>query len=344
MPMRATIAATEYYLPDTVLDNDRVTKGHAEWTPDKIYEKTGIRERHIASANECASDLAVLACEKLFASGRCKPADIDFILLCTQTPDYFLPTTACLIQDRLGIPASAGALDFNLGCSGFIFGLGLAKGLIETEQARNVLLVTAETYSKFINEGDVGTRSLFGDAAAATLVLAVEGIADADFIGPFVYGTDGSGAQNLIVPSGGMRKRTTSGELRTDKFGNTRTDQDLYMDGAEIFTFALRAVPKAVEQLLKKAQRSIADVDLFVFHQANKFMLDHLRRKMNIAEQRFVIALGGFGNTVSSTIPIALKEAENTGRLHTNDNVMLVGFGVGYSWGATFVRWRGGIR
>jgi 3-oxoacyl-[acyl-carrier-protein] synthase-3 len=342
--MRATIAATEYFLPAMVLANDGVSKDHADWTPDKIYEKTGIRERHIASPDECASDLAVLACEKLIATGVCKPNDIDFILLCTQSPDYFLPTTACLIQDRLGIPSTAGALDFNLGCSGYIYGLGLAKGLIETDQARTVLLVTAETYSKFINEGDVATRSLFGDAAAATLVVRTEATSSSEFIGPFVYGTDGSGAKNLIVPVGGMRRRTAAGQLLSDRFGNIRTDQDLYMDGAEIFTFALRVVPKAVQQLLAKAQCSIADVDLFVFHQANKFMLDHLRRKINIPEDKFVIALSGFGNTVSATIPIALNEAAKDGRLRRNDKVMLVGFGVGYSWGATFLRWGGGLR
>jgi len=343
LTIKATIAATEYYLPETVLGNDCVTRDHAEWTPEKIYEKTGIRERHIASIDECASDLAVLACEKLFASGKCKPEDIDFILLCTQSPDYFLPTTACLIQHRLGIPVSAGAMDFNLGCSGYIFGLGLAKGLIETNQAQRVLLVTAETYSKFINEGDIGTRSLFGDAAAATLIVSVEETAASDFIGPFVYGTDGSGAQNLIVPAGGMRKRTTTGESQSDRFGNKRTEQDLYMNGAEIFTFALRTVPKSVELLLKKAECSLTDVDLFVFHQANKYMLDNLRRKLAIPSEKFVIALDGCGNTVSSTIPIALKEAEREGRLHADDKVMLVGFGVGYSWGATFVQWQGGM-
>jgi 3-oxoacyl-[acyl-carrier-protein] synthase-3 len=341
--MKATIAAIEYCLPGTVLANAAIANGHAEWTAERIYEKTGIVERHIASSDECASDLAVRACEKLFADGACKAEDIDFILLCTQSPDYFLPTTACLIQNRLGIPSTAGALDFNLGCSGYVYGLGLAKGLIETEQARKVLLITAETYSKFVNQGDTGTRSLFGDAAAVTLVVASEDTSDMDLIGPFVYGTDGSGAQNLIVPTGGMRKRTISGEVTSDKFGNTRTDQDLYMNGAEIFTFALRAVPKAVQQLLGNAQCSMADVDVFVFHQANKYMLDHLRRKLNIPEEKFVVALSGFGNTVSATIPIALKEASDDGRIGVNDKVMLVGFGVGYSWGATLIQWRGGM-
>ncbi len=339
----ATIASTEYALPATILANAEVAKGRAEWTPEKIYEKTGISERHIASTDECASDLAVNACNRIFEKGICAPTDIDFILLCTQSPDYFLPTTACLIQDRLGISHSAGALDFNLGCSGYVYGLGLAKGLIETEQARRILLITADTYSKFINEEDFGTRSLFGDAAAVTVVEAVDRGSDSEHIGPFVYGTDGSGAQNLIVPSGGMRKRTTTSGTSADKFGNKRTDEELYMNGAEIFTFALRVVPRAVQQLLAKAQCSMSDVDLFVFHQANKYMLDYLRQKLAIPEEKFMIALGSFGNTVSATIPIALHEAVKKGRLRTGDKVLIVGFGVGYSWGATFIRWRGGL-
>ncbi len=161
-------------------------------------------KRHLAAPDQCASDLAVAAAQKLFDRGVCAPNEIDFILLCTQSPDYFLPTTACILQDRLGLPTTAGALDFNLGCSGFIYGLSLAKGLIETEQATRVLLLTAETYSKFIHPQDRSVRTLFGDAAAATLV---QGRVDAPagglpWIGPFVFGTDGKGMGNLIVPLG----------------------------------------------------------------------------------------------------------------------------------------------
>jgi 3-oxoacyl-[acyl-carrier-protein] synthase-3 len=342
--MKATIAATEYYLPTNVLSNEMVAEGSEGWTPERIFEKTGIEQRHIASAEECASDLAVSACQRLFVSAQCKPEEIDFILLCTQSPDYLLPTTACLLQHRLGIPSTAGALDFNLGCSGYTYGLGLAKGLIETGQAKEVLLVTAETYSKYINDEDRSVRSIFGDAAAATLVVGVEHASAGELIGPFVYGTDGSGAQNLIVPEGGMRMRTSAeGETESDQFGNKRSSKNLYMNGAEIFAFTLRTVPQAVRSLLDKRGCSLAEIDLFVFHQANKYMLDHLQKKLGIPEEKFVTALSGFGNTVSSTIPIALTEAARAGRLETGHNVMLVGFGVGYSWGAAMVQWRGGL-
>jgi 3-oxoacyl-[acyl-carrier-protein] synthase-3 len=340
MALQAAIRAIEYYLPEKVLSTADLAAEYPEWSVEKIQTKTGICERRIAAADECASDLAVGAAKKLFASGACAPADIDYLLLCTQSPDYFLPTTACVLQDRLGIPTTAGALDFNLGCSGFVYGLGLAQGLIASGQASNVLLITSETYSKFIHPGDRSVRTLFGDGAAATLIQAVEASGD-PFIGPFVFGTDGRGAQNLIVETGGMRhprSAETAVVKHTSKV-KSRSRDNLFMDGAKILSFTLRAVPLSVKRLLRKTGKALDDVDLFVFHQANQFMLEHLRRKLGIPCDRFVVALSHCGNTVSSTIPIALKSALETGRLTSGSLVMLVGFGVGYSWGATFVRW-----
>jgi 3-oxoacyl-[acyl-carrier-protein] synthase-3 len=244
------------------------------------------------------------------------------------------------MQHRLGIPQTAGALDFNLGCSGFVYGLGLAKGLIESGQARNVLLITAETYSKFLHPLDKSVRTLFGDAAAATLIQAVDG--DQPAIGPMVYGTDGSGAQNLIVPVGGMRERmATKKPLTEDENGNLRSPDDLYMNGPEIFAFTIRTVPHAFRTLLEKADLTADQVDLFAFHQANQYMLEHLRKKLKIPQEKFIIAMRDCGNTVSATIPIALKHAAIDGRLRTGSRVMLIGFGVGYSWGACMIRWQG---
>ena len=285
--------------------------------------------------------MAFAAASKLFESGVCEPRDIDFLLLCTQSPDYFLPTTACILQHRLGIPTHSGALDFNLGCSGYIYGLGLAKGLIETGQARKVLLLTAETYSKYIHPNDKSVRTLFGDAAAATLIVGEEHPeSDDDCIGPFLYGTDGSGHGNLIVPTGGMKKaKVANPELTEDASGNQRTINNLFMNGPEVFTFTLREVPKAVNQLLQKSGYGLDQIDLFVFHQANAFMLEHLRKKAKIPEEKFYVAMHHCGNTVSSTVPIALKHALQEGKIKAGDKIMLVGFGVGYSWGATLIRW-----
>ena len=185
--MQAILKAIEYYLPLRVLDNSQLSEVAPNWSPTKIQSKTGIDQRRVSEEDELSSDLACQAVTQLFESGACQPADIDFLMLCTQSPDYFLPTTACLLQNRLGLRTNCGAFDFNLGCSGFIYGLGLAKRLIETGQAQTVLLVTAETYTKFITPTDMSVRTLFGDAAATTLIQAADLIADqTPAIGPFV--------------------------------------------------------------------------------------------------------------------------------------------------------------
>jgi 3-oxoacyl-[acyl-carrier-protein] synthase-3 len=336
--MRGVVDAIEYYLPSKVVTTQNLADEFPGWSVEKIDSKTGIHERHIAGEDEFASDLAVAAARKLFDSGVSEPSAIDFILYCTQSPDYFLPTTACIIQDRLNIPTTAGAYDFNLGCSGYVYGLGQAEGLIATGQASNVLLLTAETYSKFIHKADRSVRTIFGDAAAATLVSARE--SDLPFVGPFVYGTDGSGAKNLMVPAGGLRQpRTPQTAVDCpDGQGNVRSADNLFMDGGAIFEFTLHSVPASVERLLQKAGIGVDAIDLFVFHQANKYMLDHLRKKMKIPQEKFVVGMSHCGNTVSSSIPIALKDAMDTGRAPSGTLVMLVGFGVGYSWGATLLR------
>jgi 3-oxoacyl-[acyl-carrier-protein] synthase-3 len=336
--IKAAICGIASYLPEQILTNEQLASEYSGWSALKIQEKTGIQERHIASKTECVSDLATAAGQKLFKDGICATEDIDYVLLCTQSPDYFLPTTACLVQERLGLRTSCGAMDFNLGCSGYVYGLGLAKGLIETEQATNVLLITAEMYSKHIHPGDKSVRTIFGDAASATLLHAVS--CDHDKIGPFVYGTDGRGAKNLIVPTGGLRvAHVENAELQEDGSGNKRTINNLYMNGAEIFNFTLRVVPEAISKLLDRAALKMEDVDLFLFHQANQFMLNHLKRKLDIPDEKMPIMMTHCGNTVSSTIPILLKDLETAGRLKKGQCLMVLGFGVGYSWGGSIVHW-----
>lgn len=332
----AAIKSIASYFPARTLDNEELARAFGDWDAAKILEKTGIASRHVCSSVECASDLGVGAAQKLLATGACSPRDIDFLLFCTQSPDYFLPATACTLQSRLGLNTDCGALDFNQGCSGFIYGLSLAKGLVETGAARNVLLITAETYTKFINPRDRSARTIFGDGAAATLVSAVE--ADDALIGPFVFGTDGRGARSLIVPAGGMRQPVTpETAVEVEDGGNWRSPQNLYMDGPEIFNFTLRVVPAAVKQLLEKTGLQLEQVDYFVFHQANKFMLDRLQAKLRIPAQKFCLFLETCGNTVASTIPIALEYAHGAGHVKAGDKVMLIGFGVGLSWAATMI-------
>jgi 3-oxoacyl-[acyl-carrier-protein] synthase III len=279
-----------------------------------------------------------LAAQELFAKGICRPDDIDFLLFCTQTPDYHLPASACIMQDRLGLPKSCGALDFNLGCSGFVYGLALAKSLIETSLAKNVLLIAGDTLSKTINPRDRGVRILFGDGASATLISASDRQDEA--IGPFGFGTDGKGAKNLIITAGAWRLRPTpeTAVPRDDSTGNFRSQQELFMDGAEIFNFSLQTVPKAISGLLEKSRMALADVDFFVFHQANKFMLEALRRKLRIPREKFSINLEWVGNTSSASIPMALEAALAQGQVQLGARVMVVGFGVGYSWAAGLIR------
>lgn len=339
--MQASIGGIEYFLPERTLTTAALDEEHPDWGVESIDAKTGISERHIAGEREYTSDLAVAAANKLFDSGVCSAREIDFVLLCTQTPDYLLPGTSSLVQDRLGIRTSAGALDFNLGSSGYVYGLGLAQGLIVSGQASRILLLTADTYSKLLHPGDRSVRTLFGDAAAATVVVAQEEAG----IGPFVYGTDGQGAPHLIVPAGGLRQPATPETRipREDEFGNLRGDADLYMNGMEIFNFTLSAVPGLVNDLLRTSGLTMEEVGLFVFHQANRMMLDQLRKRCKIPVEKFSLGLK-YGNTVSCTIPVCLKDAVQEGRLAAGVPAALIGFGVGYSWGATIVRWPAGVR
>ncbi len=333
--MHSTIAAIEYYLPETILRTDDLAREFPEWSIEKVELKTGINARHIAGDNEYASDLAVAAARKIFESGKCAPENIDFLLLCTQSPDYLIPTTACILQDRLGIPTTSGALDYNLGCSGYVFGLGLAEGLICTGQARSILLLTADTYSKYLNRNDKSCRAIFGDGASATLIVGRDITSAA--IGPFVYGTDGRGSAHLMLPNSGTKRYSIG--MPVSHRGNKDCTPWIQMDGHKMFNFAIDVAPKAVESLLSKAKIDIENVALFIFHQANAYIIEAIRDILGISREKIQLSMAHCGNTVSSTIPIALKEASLEKKLREGQYIMLIGFGVGFSWGATLVKW-----
>lgn len=330
--MKVYIKDIAFYLPERVVTNEELVKDFPEWSVDKIADKVGVSERRVASDKETATDLAVMAAENLFAKGNVNRDKIDFVLFCTQSPDYKLPSSACIIQDRLGLSTQCGAFDFNLGCSGYEYGLAVAKGLVVAGVTSNVLLLTGETYNHYIHPRDKGNRTIFGDGASAT-VISTEGFAE---IREFSLGTDGSGAKHLIVKSGGARYPEKISDLTYDEGGNPISSDYLNMDGQEIFVFTLTQVPKMLKDVLSKNNLQKEDVDLFVFHQANKYMLEHLRKKLKIDEEKFFDNLATVGNTVSSTIPIALCDAIEQGRL--KGNVLLAGFGVGLSWGATVIK------
>ena len=333
--MGAWIRAISYYLPEETLTNETLAEAFPEWDVDKVYNKVGVRTRHLAGKTETAGDLAEKAARKLFEEYGIAPGEIDFLLLCTQSPDHFLPSTACILQDRLGIPTSAGALDYDLGCSGCIYGLAMAEGLIAAGLASNVLLLTAETYTKYLHPEDKSNKTIFGDGAAACLVSREKGLAE---IGEFVLGTDGSGAANLMVRSGAARQPEKTGRFAVDDDGHTNYEDYLYMNGSAIFNFTLETVPPLMKSLLAKSGLEKADVDYFVFHQANKYMLSTLRKVCGIPADKFYVDLEETGNTVSSTILIGLKECLEAGKIVPGAKVMICGFGVGLSYGACLLQ------
>ena len=327
--MKAYIKAINYALPEGVLTNEQVAAMFPEWTVEKIEKKLGIKQRHITAENETASDIAIKAAEQLFETSSIDKQEIDYLIFVTQSPDYHLPTTACVIQKRMGLSHNLTSIDVNLGCNGFVVGLSLAKAVILAGQAKNVLLLTGETYSKYMHEKDKSNRTIFGDGASAT-VVSTEGIAE---IGEFVVGTDGEGADNLIVKTGGARHLKAANDLVFDDFGNPRSSDNLYMDGPAILNYSLDFLAKLVNDVLAKNNLTMDEIDLHVYHQANIFLANLERKTLRIPPERYWVSIENTGNTVSSTIPIALCEALQNGKLTKGMKVLSIAQGLGYTWG-----------
>lgn len=327
--MKVYIKGIAYNLPEKILTNEMIAQEFPEWTVEKIDKKIGIKQRHVTTDGETASDLAIGAAQILFEQIGFDRSLVDYLIFVSQSPDYHLPTTACIIQTRLGLSQKLTAIDVNLGCNGFIAGLSLAKAVIMAGQAKNVLLLTGETYSKYMHERDKSNRTIFGDGAAATLVCT-DGIAE---VGEFVIGTDGNGAENLIVKTGGARHPSPADDLKFDDFGNPHSSDNLYMDGPAILNYSLDSIPQLVSDVLDKNGVTMDDIDLHVYHQANTFLANLERRKLRIPEEKYYCNIENFGNTVSSTIPIALCEAIKEGRIKKGTKVLSVAQGLGYTWG-----------
>lgn len=324
--MGSKIVAIEYEYPEKKITNEDLKIEFPEYDFKQFESKVGIKSRYIVEKDETAFDLAVKACKKLLK--KIDRNSVDYLLYCTQSPEYHLPSTACILQETLGLNKNVGALDFNLGCSGYTYGLSLAKALINSGQAKNILLVTAEAYSKYLHPKDRSNRAIFGDAASATLIA----FSEKECVRDFVFGTDGSGYDKLIVKNGGSR---TSFDASPAEYNygtnNVYTNNHLYMDGPEVFNFTSTVIPDVAMEVLKKNGLIEEGVDQFILHQANAFMLNLIRRKLKVSKEKFFIDLEDGGNTVSSTIPIALKKYSQTvSDLHKE--IVVVGFGVGLSW------------
>lgn len=321
------------YLPDKILNNNEFED--LGWSSRKIFDKTGIYERRIVGENQTALDMAVIAAKKIFLEGGADKEKVDYLIYCTQSPDFVIPNNSSLLHMELGLNESCASVDINQGCTGYLYGMSLAKGLLASNQARHVLLVTSDTYSKYINSKDRANKTIFGDGASATLI-SIEDLAG---IGEFIFGTNGEGAFDLCVKSSGLKypKSLITSVETLDASGNLRSDDNLFMNGAAVFSFALDKVPKSVFDVLVKNNLDFNDVDFFVFHQANAFMLEHLRDKLGISVEKFPVEMAYTGNTVSSTIPLVLEKYFVKGALSQGTKCLIVGFGVGYSWSATIL-------
>ena len=320
--MFAKIRAISSYLPPTIEDTSEVVEA-------RFIKKIGVQSRHLAT-DESAGDLAFAAAEKLFAEYNIDRDATDFILLCTQHPDYQMPHTAAHIQHRLGLKKSVGSMDIGLGCSGYVYGLAVAKGLIETGLAKKILFLTSSVYTKYINVKDKSARPLFGDGATATWL---EGD-DSEGLSAFVFGSDGSRYDKLIIPVGGSRftPRDTPEVFATDDNHNYRSNYEVFMDGMAITYFTLREIPKLVDDVLAAAQMTRAELDYCIFHQANKFMMTYLRDKAGLNDVPFHNDILTTGNIVSGSVPLAIEQVVKAQGSANLKRVMLAGFGVGLSW------------
>lgn len=338
MLSKAFIKSISYYLPEQVFTNDDFYKEFPEVRANsESLARIGVKERHIAGKEELASDMAVKSAEKLFTEHDVDRSSIDFVLFCAQEFDYFTPSTACVIQHRLNLPLSCGALDFNLGCSGFVYGLSMAKGFIESAGLKNVLLLTSSSLTRKLHPKDRSSRYLFGDGACATLIGS--GSAESS-INQFVFGTDGKNAEKIMVKDGGARHplNNQSFDEITDEYGNVTARAFIDMKGMPVFSFSTKIVPSIILEVLHKHEKQIGNIDLFIFHQANLFIIETVRKKMNLDEAKVFNYMENIGNTVSSSIPIALYEAIKCGRAKKGDTILLAGFGVGLSWAATLIK------
>lgn len=312
------------YLPENILTNKDLE--YLGWSAKKIFKKTGIAQRHISSKDETALDLAFNATLNLFDDFSIDKDEVDYILYCTQSPDYTLPNNVSILHKKLDLRNDIGSLEFNQGCSGYIYGLSIAKSFIMSGMVKNVLFVTSDTYTKYIQNDDRANKTIFGDGATATFL-------DKNTIekfGEFIFGTDGTGANNLCVNESGLSNK---------KLTNEGYDNSLFMNGSEIFNFTLVNVPASIESILVKNDKTLDDIDHFLFHQANEFMLDHLRDKIGIPKEKFHKCIENNGNTVSSSIPILINSLNEKDILKSGDIILLIGFGVGYSWGTTVIEY-----
>jgi len=325
-------------VPDQRLTNAELLRDFPGSDSERLVSRTGVSERRIAEEDQTALDLAERACRMLIEKGSVGVGEIDAIIFCTQTPDYVMPPNACLLHGRLNLGSSVMAFDTSLACSGYVYGLQIARGLVSAEAARTVLLVTGDTYSRLIGRRDRSTRGLFGDGAAVSVIRHQ---ATTGTIKDIVCATSGAEGRRFWIPAGGTREPLTAAALAAEAEApeNERPRTKIQMDGFGVLSFFSSVVPKTVAELLQRNAMTTADIDLFVFHQASRLALESLQRKLAIDDRRFVIDMDTMGNLVSASIPVALERARAAGRVKAGSRILLCGFGVGLSWGAALLQY-----
>jgi 3-oxoacyl-[acyl-carrier-protein] synthase-3 len=325
-------------LPTQVVANEGLIDDLPKNQRILLARHVGVKQRHVADAGQTAVDLAEAACRELFAAHPQLPELIDTLIFCTQSADYILPSNSCVLHGRLGLASSIAAFDLPHACSAFVYAIHIARALVAAGSAKHVLIVTADTYSKFIHPQDRSTRLVFGDGAAATWVEAshTRGVQDV------MCGTAGEHFEMFWVPAGGARQPLSDATRKNephDAFGSTRSAANIHMQGHEIFTFVKNRIPRHVNDLLARNQVGVDDIDWFVFHQASSVVLDALTASLEIAPAKVLRHLETIGNTVSASIPMTLRAALDDGRIQPDHLVLLCGFGAGLSWGSALVRW-----
>lgn len=335
--MGVYIKQIEYYLPQNVVTNQDIQISHPNWDISKVSEKSGVFSRHIAAKDETAYDLASKAVAKLFEMKSIEKCEIDGIIFCTQSPDYIMPSNAFLIHKQFNFESKVWAFDYNLACSGYVFGLTIARGMIETGMGENILLINSDTYSKYINKDDRSTSVLFGDGAAVSIISRTNNLGIIDI----ALSSSGKDFDSFYIPSGGCRlPKSDFTSINVEEQGmNIKTLENIHMNGFAVWKFISTTVPMQINTLLTRNKLKISDIDFFGFHQASKLTLDSLMKSLKIDSDKVFLNLDKIGNTVSASIPIVLKEAEQIGKLKRGDLVLISGFGVGLSWGSLLMKY-----
>lgn len=336
--MAGSVAHVSFVLPEQVVANDDLARENPDWDMSTVLERAGVGARRVAAFNETAFDLSVAACRNLLAESDLELESVDAIVYCTQSPDYVMPGNAHLLHRELGLADEVLAFDYNLACSGYVYGLAFASSFVQSGLASHVLLVTADTYSKYINARDRSARVLFGDGAAVTYVSA-------DASGGRIVGADllthGSDYDKFYVPAGGMRRPRSdaTSEEAADRHGNVRSPENIHMDGLGVWAFINSAVPPHIHSFLARESLTLDDIDVFIPHQASKLTLDSLAKALELPPEKMYVDMGEIGNLVSASIPVALRGALDGGRIGTGSRVLLSGFGVGLSYGSVLLEY-----